>query len=89
MNKINVSEKEYLSISETAELLGYSRQHVLRLVNSGKIKAKKAGRAFVIKQDDLPGLFSDLNSLEKKEVNRSVEKVFKYYEEALKKLGKE
>ncbi len=84
-----MSKNEYLSVSEAAKMIGYSRQHVLRLIKSGQIKAKRIGRSFVVKKNDLPGLFSEISPIEKKEVVRSVDKIFKYYEDALKKLGKE
>ena len=89
MKENNVTKKEYLSIAEVAEMLGYSRQHVLRLVNSGEIKAERVGRSFIIKTENLPGPLSSITPAEKKEIDATVDKVMKHYEEAIRKLGKE
>lgn len=90
MNKDNVSKNEQLlSVSEAANYLGYSRQHVLRLINAGQIPAKRVGRSFVIKKTDLPGPFSQMRPQEKSEIDAAVKKVLKTYGEAIRKLGKE
>lgn len=39
------------SIQEYANLVGMSRQGVLKQINAGKIKAKKVGRAYIILQE--------------------------------------
>jgi excisionase family DNA binding protein len=36
------------SVQEYADLAGISRQAVLKKINTGKLKAKKVGRAFVV-----------------------------------------
>lgn len=89
MNDKDVTNKQYLSITEAAERLGYSRQHILRLVNSGEIKAERVGRSFVIKVEDLPGPLGKITGAEKQEIDKSVDKVLKHYGEAIRKLGKE
>lgn len=88
MTKKGVS-KELISVAETAQILGYSRQHILRLIESGEIKAQKIGRSFVVERDSLPEVFGAISKEEKKEVDRAVSKVVSEYSEALKKLGKE
>lgn len=89
MRSIDVTKKEHLSVAEAAERLGYSRQHVLRLVGSGDIKAERIGRSYVIRAADLPGPLGNITGSEKQQINRSVDKVFKHYGEAIRRLGKE
>ena len=85
--KITIAEP--ISVREAAEKMGYTRQHVLRLIQSGQVKAKRVGRNFVVDGSSLPSLFGEITSAEKKKVDEAVNKVFKHYGEALKKLSKE
>lgn len=41
-----------LTISEAAPLMGYSRAHVVRLCESGKLPARKTARVWLISVDD-------------------------------------
>lgn len=78
---------DYISTIEASKILGLSRTHVLRLVKAGKIPAEKIGRNFAIKKSDL-GIFSgELSPKQKKELDEGVDKIYKEYGEALKKLG--
>jgi excisionase family DNA binding protein len=45
--------KVLISITETSERLGISRQAVLKRINAGKLPAVKVGRQYVIKIKDL------------------------------------
>lgn len=83
------NEKRYISVAEAAAETGYSRIHIVRLINSGQIKAQKIGRAYVIDKNSLPSMFGNISNSEKKEINSAVDKVFKNYGDAIKKLGKE
>ena len=38
----------YLSTSEAAERLSFSRQHIVVLIERGELKAQKVGRAYII-----------------------------------------
>ena len=49
--------KDFLSIAETCALLGLSERTVFRLMQNGKIPAKKFGRRTIIKRTDLEQLF--------------------------------
>jgi excisionase family DNA binding protein len=89
MENKDVTKQSYLSVAEAAERLGYSRQHVLRLVKAGEIMAKQVGRSYIIESDNLPGPFTKITSSEKKEIDKSVDRVFDHYGEAIRKLGKE
>jgi excisionase family DNA binding protein len=42
-----------LTITEAAPLLGYSRAHVVRLCEQGKIPARKTGKVWLIHVDDV------------------------------------
>lgn len=78
---------EYISVPEAAKLLGISRIAVYKKIKSGKIKAKKAGRNYIIKKDDIAGIYQDkLSEKQKKEIDAAVKKTIKEYGETLKKL---
>jgi excisionase family DNA binding protein len=85
----NKDASKLISVQEAADLLGYSRQHVLRLINSGEVSAQKIGRNFVVDKTSLPLIFNDISKQEKSEINRAVDKVFKEYGDVIKKLSKE
>ena len=80
--------KEFISVSEFAELLGISRIAVYKRIKKGQIKAQKIGRSFVIPRkyvDDIVG--TTLSDRNKKIINEAVKKTFKEYGEVLKRLG--
>lgn len=83
-------ERELVSVKEASELMGYSRMHVFRLIKNGEIKAHKVGRAYLVEKKSIPNIFdTEISLKEKKEVDSAVNKVFREYGDALKKLGKE
>ncbi len=82
-------DKNLISVKEAAELLGYSRVHVVRLINSKKIKAKQIGRSYVVDKNSLGGIFKRITPAEEKAVDKAMDKVLKEFEPALRKLGKE
>lgn len=82
--------KKYLTIAELAKFLGISRIAVFKKIKSGKIKAKKVGRNFVIDKKVLGGILDEsLTEKKKAEISESVKKTIKEYGETLKLLGKE
>ncbi|OGZ34063.1 MAG: hypothetical protein A2174_03025 [Candidatus Portnoybacteria bacterium RBG_13_41_18] len=82
--------KVFLSTTEVAKLLGISRIAVFKKIKSGKIKAQKAGRNFVIDKNDLPFLLGkSLGKAKKEEIDKAVAKTVSEYGETLKLLGKE
>ena len=84
-----MEDKEFISTIELAKILGISRIAVFKKIKSGKIKAKKVGRNFVIKREDLGGIFGkELTKKQKEEIERAVKKTIKEYGETLKLLGK-
>ncbi len=83
-------DKQLFSTIELASILGISRIAVFKKIKSGKIKAKKVGRNFVINRSDLAEILgSTLSEEKKREIEKSVRKTIKEYGETLKLLGKE
>jgi len=83
-------EKEFLSTTEAAKLLGISRVAVFKRVKSGAIKARKVGRSFIIHRNDLPLILGGaLTEERKKEIEEAVKKTVREYGAALELLGKE
>lgn len=75
---------------ELADLLTISRQAVLKRIMTGKIKAAKAGRIFLISKESIPEILGDtLTHKKKEEIENSVRKTVKEYKTALELLGKE
>jgi len=82
--------KNFLSTTELADLLGISRVAVFQKIKNGDIPAKKAGRNFVIAKKDIAYLLSqELTNDEKKEIDVAVDRVIEEYGETLKLLAKE
>lgn len=83
-------EKEFLSTSEVAKLLGISRVAVFKKIKSGAIKAKKIGRNFAIHKKDLPEILGKtLTEARKHTIEAAVKKAVKEYGETLRLLGQE
>jgi excisionase family DNA binding protein len=82
--------QQFLSTTEVAKILGISRIAVFKKIKTGKIKAQKIGRNFVINKEDLPQVLGTILTQAKKEkIAAAVEKTVKEYGETLKLLGKE
>lgn len=82
--------KEFLSSSQVAKLLGISRIAVFKKIKSGDIKAKKIGRNFAVNRKDLPEVLgAALQNIQKQAIEKSVKKTIREYGETLKLLGKE
>lgn len=82
--------KDFLSTTELADLLGMSRIAIFQKIKNGDIPAKKAGRNFLIAKKDVAYLLSNtLTEGKKKEIDKAVDKVIEEYGETLKLLGKE
>jgi len=48
-----MSEKEFLSTTELAKILGISSAAVFKKIKKGQIKAEKGGRNFIIRRKNL------------------------------------
>lgn len=81
-------KSKFLTVQEVANLMGISRVHVWRKIQSGEIKAEKVGRAYIIKEADLPGIYRRLRQSEEKAVDRAFKRTMKEYGEVIRKLGK-
>lgn len=83
-------DKKFITTTELAKMLGISRIAVFKKIKSGKIKAVKAGRNFVIDEQDLSEILEgSLSDSRKKEIKGAVDKVINDYGETLKLLGRE
>jgi len=82
--------KQFYSSVELAKILGISRIAVFKQIKKGKIKAKKAGRNYVIERKDIEMLLTkSLNKKVKGEIDKAVKKTVSEYGETLKLLGHE
>lgn len=87
---MNNIEKQFVSTSELASILGVSRVTVFKMIKRGEIEAKKVGRNFIINKDELPIIFGrKLSGSQKDLVEKSVSKTVEEYGETLRLLGKE
>jgi len=83
-----MTNKEFLTTTELAKLLGISRVAVFKKIKKGEIKAEKIGRNFVIRKKDLEIILGNvLSKKDKTEIEKAVKKVVKEYGETLKLLG--
>lgn len=80
--------KNLLSPTEVALMLGISRTHVWRKIQSGEIKAEKVGNRYIVPASQ----FKELRLSEpvsESEISKAVKRVVKEYGTTLKKLGAE
>ena len=83
-----MKNKEFLSTTELAKILGISRIAVYKKIKSGKIKAMKVGRNFIIDKKGLGEILGkELSKEEKLEVEKAVKKTVAEYGETLKLLS--
>lgn len=54
---VQLQQKEFLSIEETAKLIGASRRTIFRLIASNKLKAGKVGSRSIIHRSEIDKLF--------------------------------
>lgn len=83
-------DKNYFSAPEIAKLLGVSRTAIFKKIKSGQIKAEKIGRNYIVPREEyeaILGIF--IPERRKKDIENTIERVFKKYGPALRKLGKE
>ena len=84
------SNKDYFTVKEFADLTNVSRVAIFNKIKTGKIKAEKIGRNYIIYRKDLSGIFDNtLTEENKNDIKRGVQKVLKEYGETIKMLGKE
>lgn len=82
--------KQFLTTAEAAKLLGISRIAVFKKIKSGKIKAEKAGRAFLIDKKEFGKILGAvLTETKKREIEKAVRKTVNEYGQTLRLLGRE
>ena len=85
-----MNNNKYLTIPQTAEILGISRTAVYKKVKKGQIKAVRIGRNFAIPRRSLINtLGRDLTGPDKKRIVAAVRKTVREYADVLKLLGGE
>ncbi|OGN09351.1 MAG: hypothetical protein A3J46_04820 [Candidatus Yanofskybacteria bacterium RIFCSPHIGHO2_02_FULL_41_11] len=85
-----MKNKGLISTTELAKLLGISRIAVFKRIKSGKLEAKKIGRAYYINRNDLPAVLGTVvSNKNKKDINEAISKAVKQYGETFRLLGKE
>lgn len=85
-----MTKKSMYSTAEVAHILHLSRIEIFRKIKSGKIKAAKVGRNYVIPYESLLGLLEDtVGTRSKRQIDEAVDKALAEYGEVFKKLGKE
>ena len=86
----NNTEIKYISTAELAKLLHVSRVAVFKKIKSGKIKAFKIGRNYVIPMEEVLSAIGTFISPDKKsEIDSVVKKAVKEYSETFRLLGEE
>lgn len=84
------TQNNFYSTNELAEKLGVSRVSIFKKIKTGKIKASKVGRNYIIPKEEYENILGLFVSAEKKkEFDQDVKKVVKEYKDALDMLGKE
>ena len=83
-------DRDFITIPQLAKILGISRIAVYKKVKSGKIRAKKIGKMYLIPKayvEDILG--KSLKEGDKNEIEKAVQKTVDEYGEVLRMLGKE
>jgi len=84
-----MENKNFLSTTELAKILGISRIAVYKRIKNGKIKAIRVGRDFLIDKKGLGNILGkELQEQEKLNIEKAVKKTVEEYGETLKLLGK-
>ena len=82
--------KEFYSTTETAQILRISRVSVFNRIKSGKIRAEKIGRNYIISHKALlEALGKTIGQEKKRNIERAVDKALSEYKMAFKMLGRE
>lgn len=82
-------KKTFYSGQEAAEACGVTRLTIGRWIKSGKIKAEKVGRTYVIPLSEIAKCMKEAPEDLRKEIQDAVKRVVKEYGETLDLLAKE
>ena len=78
------------STIEVANILHLSRIEIFRRIKSGKIKAEKVGRNYVIPRDSIEEILGEtIGTHKKEEIEKVIDRAMKEYGETFKRLSKE
>ncbi len=82
--------KEFYSTTEGAKIFRVSRKTIFMWITNGTMKANKVGRNFVVPHSSIVEKLGKTLGIEKKmEIEGSIDKAMKDYEQTFRKLGKE
>jgi len=82
--------KEHYSTTEVANIFRVSRITVFNWIKTGKIKAVKVGRNFIVPHSSIVEKLGKTLGTEKKiEIEKSIDRAIKDYEQTFRQLGKE
>jgi len=85
-----MENKEFITTTELAKILGISRIAVFKRIKRGQIKAIRVGKNFIISKDSLPEVLGRiLSEKNKREIEAAVKKTVKEYGQTLRLLGNE
>jgi excisionase family DNA binding protein len=62
----------FLSLRETAEVLGYSTDWTRRLIKSGKLRTEKLGKQYVISKTELERFLKERALNDRRTVKKSI-----------------
>lgn len=83
-----MQDKQFISTTEAAKILGVSRITIFDRIKRGKIPANKVGRNFIIEKSQIVrGKDTKLTDNEKKLINKAVDRTIKDYGKTLKLLA--
>ncbi|MCF7834182.1 MAG: helix-turn-helix domain-containing protein [Candidatus Pacebacteria bacterium] len=83
-------KKNMYSTQEVANILHLSRVEIFRKIKSGKIKAEKIGRNYVIPYESIEEILGETIGTHKRtEIEKVIDKALKEYGEVFNKLSKE
>ena len=84
------NEREFITTSELAAILGISRVTIHKRIKNGEIEAIKIGKFYAIPKSYLAEVFGrSISEKRKKTIEKAVHKTIKEYGEVLLKLGRE
>jgi excisionase family DNA binding protein len=85
-----MQEKEYISVSQMASILGISRVAVHKKIKKGQIKAMRVGRNYIIHQKYIAEIMGEkINEKTEKLINAAVKKTLREYGDVIRRLGRE
>lgn len=86
----NNEAKAYFSTTEVAKIMRISSVAVLKKIQTGRLRAQKVGRNYIISKEDLEAaLGSSVSPEQKKEIESIVKKAVNEYRSAFRRLGEE